>query len=349
MQSENILRGFVDTLKAGSVSSANAAGYDMLAISPEACITYNDEVSVYLPYDFGFTAFIHFPSFYSALKKIKDTEYTLIQENDTILLSTAKARIAFQNQMQNNLHSRFFVPYQQAQEGTFLPLPEDFSDILKVAGMSVSKDKINYMLTCVFIEGEDIFGADYSSAFWGKSSIPLEKMAILERHVKVICNMNPVEYMVTKSFYHFRNKDGVIVSVRKIQGDYMDYRPFFDREGDELSFDQEEMLSAIDLGALMIDDPAKTAGVQAPRVKVLVTKGNFFFSGISAKGKSKAKCPVFVNENGKQKKIQEEFSFSIQPSILKECVKKSDTLTLSKDKKILQARMPEGNFIISLV
>lgn len=331
------LESLLGALK-GGVSSKNN-GFDLLYFSDKKISTFNDEVAVSADFNSLVTALVPFNEFYDAVKKLNKTEPTAMLDRvdmNTLLLKVKRAQLAFTVVQDDTAAERYSIPTEQLDKAKWYDLPENFAEIMASAAACTSTNRTTYMLTCVYIHRHDIFGADLTSAYWAQVPENLETMAINNKHVKSILQINPDKYTCTESFYHFLNSDyNCIMSVRRVNGTYPDYKKFFEVTGSTVTYNPDEAKKALELASVLV---AKDENV---KVTAKQTKNDVFMyvQGSSTKGNSQSRFAVSI-DSGKLP------SFAAPPAVLKRCFEQADTFIVSNS--VLKCDLQDGSYVISL-
>lgn len=331
------LDALLDVLKGGASTKSNS--FDLLYFSKNRISTFNDEVAVSVDFAFDSVMLVPFSEFYNAVRKLNKTETRaemVLLDERTLLLKANRVKFAFNLVLDSATEDRFGIPNEQLDQVQWADLPDNFDEIITAAAACTSTNRQQYMLTCVYFERHDIFGADLTAAFWAEVPENLETMAITAKNIKTIAQVNPDRYACTKSFYHFKNSAyNCVLSVRKITGTYPDYKKFFDVRGVEVSYVQVEALRALDMASVMTskDTMVTVTTKQATRDKYM------HIEGVGTKGVARARFPVQIDTDVLP-------SFSAPPAVLKKCFEQASTFILSDT--VLKCQTDTGSYIISL-
>ena len=331
------LESLLGVLKGGVSSKSN--GFDLLYFADDRLCTYNDEVAVSVKYKTLITALVPFIDCYNAVKKMAKVDTTATLEMptpDTMLLKVRRAQVSLAVLHDDTAADRFGVPYEQMDKAKWQALPENFADIITAAAACTSNNRNMYMLTCVYINRHDIFGADLTAAYWAEIPENLDTMAITKNNVRYIVNVNPDKYTCTESFYHFLNSDyNCTISVRKVNGTYPDYKKFFGVDGTVINYVPAEAKNALDIAVTLTD--------KGDKIKATVKKSKrdnyMLLQGASIRGVSRTKFPIQIDSDAS-------ISFCTTPEVLKKCFEQADTFTISDT--VLECKLPDGSYVISL-
>lgn len=331
------LESLLGALKGGT--SSKNSNFDLLYFSGSRLSTFNDEVAVSVDFKSNLNILVPFHEFYDAVKKMGKTENTAVIDiigDNTLILKVKRAQLTFNLVQDDSAEDRFSIPNEQLDNAKWNPLPDNFAEIVSAASECTSNNRAMYMLTCVYINRHDIFGADLTAAYWAEVPENLDTMAITAKNIKSILQVNPDKYTCTDSFYHFLNSDyNCVISVRKVNGSYPDYKKFFDVKGSQVTYIPSEAKKALELAAVLTEknENVKVVTKQAKKDTYM------YIQGTSAKGTAQAKFPVQISSDILP-------VFSVPPPVLKRCFDQTDTFTISDS--VLKCELQDGSYIISL-
>jgi DNA polymerase III sliding clamp (beta) subunit (PCNA family) len=128
---------------------------------------------------------------------------------------------------------------------------------------------------------------------------------------KELRNYKPTEYKLTEPWIHFRNKEGVIFNVRRIQGEYKDVREFFELEGTPLRM-PSELKEAVDLAGVVTQEDS----LLERRVELSIKKQTAICKAYKEGGVRIQKSVPIPFYSG------DELSFIINPNLLSEIIER---------------------------
>ena len=162
------LDSLLGALKGGT--SSKSSSFDLLYFSGNRISTFNDEVAVSVDFKSDINALVPFYEFYDAVRKMVKTENTAVLDvtDDNMLLKVKRAQLTFNLVHDDSAEDRFSIPNEQLDQAKWYDLPDNFADIISAASACTSNNRSTYMLTCVYINRHDIFGADLIAAYWAE-------------------------------------------------------------------------------------------------------------------------------------------------------------------------------------
>jgi len=243
-------------------------------------VTYNDLVSIYHPFETGFVCSVKAESFRNVLSKIKESELNIEKRSKevekevkniagevtgtkmvtihTLFLETETTEAEFPVSLEGDL-TESLVNLEKELEGEWEALPEDFAEAAYLCMFSASRDAQTGTLTCLRVEGSDLFACDGNRAMWYKVETDMQDFLIKAGCAKELRDLEVTSYKISKSWVHFKNEKGVVVNIRKILGEYKKkIRDIFKIEEGEEFLMPVELKEAIDLCGVVYGDSAIT-------------------------------------------------------------------------------------------
>lgn len=100
-------------------------------------------------------------------------------------------------------------------------LPENFGDAIYIVSQCAGKDESQFVITCVHITSEFVEACDNYQLSRYPIGIPIKnKCLVRAASLKHICDLDMTEFAETRTWLHFRNPAGLVLSCRKAQDDY---------------------------------------------------------------------------------------------------------------------------------
>lgn len=189
--------------------------------------TYNDEIACRVPLKLGFTGAIQASKLLQFLEKANDPVF-MVRENENGELEFKGKNKVSAIQKEAEIH----LPVdkvERPEEEDWFPVHKDFATSITRLQHCVSRDESKAVLTCVHITPKYLEACD--------------NIAMLRCHIKTkvsepvlvrgtsLLNMTTlgmIEMAITPSWVHFRNKDGLVMSMRTYAEDYPDLGSILD-------------------------------------------------------------------------------------------------------------------------
>jgi len=111
-------------------------------------------------------------------------------------------------------------------------LPDEFNEAVKVVQSCASSDASQFLLTCVHIHPDYLEACDNFQLVRYPIDTGLKKSILIKRDsLKWLTGLDPTEMSATKSWMHFRNPAGLVLSCRRYVEDYQNMDDFLVVEG----------------------------------------------------------------------------------------------------------------------
>lgn len=292
-------------------------GRDNCLFTPTSVSAFNGDVAITYPVETGIQALVRANDLISLLKKMRkfSNEINLSVSESSLHVNTADSKTELAVVIDPEIEERLIAVHASVGSLKWMDLPDNFCDAATICSMAASKRESQFTLACVYFNEENALASDNDKVSWTILDKPVKPMLIKASCIKFITAINPVEYSGSKSFFHFRDKDGAVVSVRKVTGVYpVEYMDMFDFKGIVFSIPQtEKTVGAIEMLSVFVD-------YKSPSVIVNVQKGVCIISASNGRGSSKFKVGIKYNGNP--------FSFQIGPDVLSELLKHSTDITI---------------------
>jgi DNA polymerase III sliding clamp (beta) subunit (PCNA family) len=282
-------------------------------LTGEEIITFNDYISVQVPFKTDFSCAVIADEFFKVISKIKKETLDLSYNKDTnevvINAGKIKASLICSGAEVGKITESVKAP----ADAKFLSLPADFMDAIALTISAASTDMTKPILTCLSVDSEGIASSDnlrISKYVFKEAKMKKSFLLPASAAIELLSYKTMKKYFISESWVFFKDDAGIVFSAKILSGEYPDVSPFFDIKG-----------TAIDLPEKLIES-IETASILAD--------GDFTFDKkieISYKNK-KVMCKGVTSDVGWVSstitcETKEELSFQINPFFFKEMLKHS--------------------------
>jgi DNA polymerase III sliding clamp (beta) subunit (PCNA family) len=180
-------------------------------------MTFNDEVACRKQVGLQVTGAIQANNLLAILEKLDDTEL-LIREND-------KGELEFKGKRKGfgiTKDAEIFLPIDKVERPKqWVELPKEFTEAVGLVQHCVSSDESRFLLTCVHIHPNYVEACDNLQIMRVKVKTGV-KSSILVRGTSLvhITSLGMDQMSMSKSWIHFKNHAGLILSCRIYSEDY---------------------------------------------------------------------------------------------------------------------------------
>ena len=153
-------------------------------------------------------------------------------------------------------------------------------------------------------------------------------MFIKASQLSNLSSISPVLYVRTKAWIHFKNDDGCIFSIRRIDGEFpqKEMEEALDFEGRTVDL-SEDILEGADIASIFVD-------TMEPVVTIKISKGRCIVSVKSEGGGSQHRSKIAYEGA--------DIEFNLNPDFLREMLTHSTTITI--DDESSKAKLSTENF-----
>jgi len=283
-------------------------------------VTYNDEISISHPIkEINFEGAIKAEELYGLLIRLKkeDVELEIAEESLRIQCGRVKAEL--------RLEQEIILPKRKLKKKWGkIKNPEQFKSFMNLAMQTCSSDMSQPKLTCVYVTSDGgIVGADgFRVVHCQGHGSPVEDYLIPATGVREMLKINPIEVQLEKSWIHFRNEQGTILSSRRLNDSYVDQTQF----DKAMKVKKKEKITFPDTIEEMLD-----------RGKVFAKRGFDFDEVIEIEISNKKIVMRAIADDTKSSieedasiKCKSQISFMITPSLFEDILKMTRTCILDK-------------------
>jgi len=173
--------------------------------------TYNDEIACTQSCCLPITGAVQALPFVSILRKLQEDELMIESSEEELLIKGKRKRAGIR--METNI----LLPIDSIERSKkWKDLPDDFADAISIVQHCTSKDDTRFSLTCVHLHPKWAEACDdYQAARYRMKIDMSEPTLVRKESIKYIISLDMTEFNETKSWIHFRNSSGLILSCRR--------------------------------------------------------------------------------------------------------------------------------------
>lgn len=197
----------------------------------EDIMTFNDEISCRLPSSLKITGAIQATSLQTILEKMDDE---VLQFRET---SKGELQLKGKNKMIGlTKDAEVFLPVDKVEKpGEWKPLPAAFTEAVGLVQHCVSEDESKFVLTCIHLHPKYLEACDNQQLMRYTMKTGLtESVLVRGASLKQIVSMGMDAVSITPNWIHFRNGEGLVLSVRKYDETYHNIGGIIDFSGHKI-------------------------------------------------------------------------------------------------------------------
>lgn len=306
----------LEKVKPGVAKTNHIEGMSYFYFSGDNIVTYNDKISIQHPIKTEFSLFINAGNMYKIISKLTTDTVTLLKKEDKLHVTCSEAKANLATIEDKEVYTRIRKVTKSLKKDKWKTLPENFSNSIMLCSFTASKQESDGTLTCIYMNGTDCVASDNNRISHAILDSPIDEMFIKASESKDLVNMMPKEYMITKSWLHFKNEDGTIFSIRAMSGKFPNFLPFFKFDGTNVVI-PDTLIKGIDITTILAD-------AIDPVIVFKLSNGKILLSAKSDSGTIDYKAKIsYKGEN---------ITIIINPIFLKEMLAHSSSIVIGEDK-----------------
>ena len=221
----------LETVKAGLSPREFIEQSSCFVFQDGEVMTFNDEVACRKGVELKITGAIQATNLLAILEKIDDPEL-MVREND-------KGELEFKGKRKGfgiTKDAEVFLPIDKVEKPKkWRTLSKEFTEAVGLVQHCISTDESKFLLTCIHLHPEYVEACDNLQIMRCKVDTGL-RAPILVRGTSLvhITSLGMDQVCVTKSWIHFKNHDGLILSCRCYSEEYPDLGKLIEVEGNPI-------------------------------------------------------------------------------------------------------------------
>lgn len=179
--------------------------------------TYNDQISIIYPIKTNIKGILPAEETFKLLERFPDEDIEIETKENQVILKGKRTTASI------NMVSEIRLPKIDLPkiEEKWHKLPEDFCEAIFFCSFSASKNMTIPELTCLNITKNQILCCDSFRAVKRTMKSRIRKPMMLPAQAAVqLAKYDPIEYIVTDAWIHFKNEGGTVFSCRTIANEY---------------------------------------------------------------------------------------------------------------------------------
>lgn len=286
---------------------------------------FNSGVAISLAFDVGFDAAVPAVEFMNFIKKIPYDEFDLELGNNEITVNIKNINAGFRTV---DIISE--IPELGVDKvEKWIKVPVEFNEALQFCYFSIDDDISSGVIACAYVYPGGIVGTDnlrMTEYFFRRRAVSEFSFYIPKKTVKSISSFECQSVGFSEGWTHIETKNGAVISVRKVDGDYPEYSSIFDVEKiGELLLPQN--ISDVMERASVIDSEA-VKGMK--EVMISANKGEIVCRSEGVKG--------WVEEKLSCEYDGDDISFSTNPDFFTEIVKFSHNIIIGNGRILVKGQ-----------
>jgi len=282
-------------------------------------ITYNDEISCSHKSCLDIKGAIIAMPLIKILRKLPDEILeTTITKNELLIKGKSRRRISIR------LEAEIELPIESIKKPKrWKDLPDDFADAISMVKSCAGKNETEFTMTCIHLTSKYIEACDNYQAARFMTEMDLKKDVLVRKEsLKYIISLDMTEFGETKSWIHFRNSTGLVLSCRRFVEDYRSLSEVLKVKG-EPTILPKGLKEAAERAMVFSNENTENS-----RVTINLEKGRLRIKGEGASGS--------FREDKKIKYNGKPLSFTIDPVLLIDLVQRHNKCQIAKNQLMVK-------------
>ena len=278
-------------------------------------MTFNEEIACRAPTGLDKTIVGAVPSnpLLETLRKRPEDEVEIEIDGPIFIVGGKGRRTEF------NMEAEISLPIGMVETPkTWKKLHEEFCDAIATVGACASQDQTQFAYTCVHVHPKWVEASDNNQVCrWRLQTGVEESVLVRQTSIKHVPPLGMTEFTETKSWLHFRNPNGLILSCRRYIEEYRSFGEFLKTEGSPIVL-PKGLIEACER-CLVFTGELKDANL----VTVRLSPGKLSIIGVGISGRHREARKIAWEGNT--------IEFSISPVLLSEIVKKHNDCQMTAE------------------
>jgi len=223
----DVLLNQLESIKAGLSPREIIEQSSCFVFSDGKVMTYNDEIACSQNSCLKVTGAVQAEPLIAVLSKLP---------NDAVDIEMGDGELRIKAGRRNagvRMEAEVLLPIDSVEvPKKWNPLPDGFGDAVYIVAQCAGKDESQFVITCVHITATHVEACDNYQLSRFPIEVPIRRNCIVRAtSLKHICDLDMTEIAETKTWLHFRNPAGLVLSCRKAEDDYPNLDAYLEVSG----------------------------------------------------------------------------------------------------------------------
>lgn len=205
-------------------------------------MTFNDEIACSHKCDLKLDGAVQADPLLAILRKLPEDEVDIELTDGYLIIKGVRRTAEIRHEAEVLLRVD-----KVEQPDKWFDLPPEFLEGVKMVQHCAGSDQSKFELTCVHLHADYLEACDNFQATRVKMRTGLKGRALVRRDsIKHIVGLGMTQCSETKTWLHFRNKDGLVLSCRRFENEYHPIDKLLDFKGEKIKL-PKGLATAVDL------------------------------------------------------------------------------------------------------
>lgn len=321
-------------------ATANIEDMSNLYFSGKDIVAFNNKTCLHSPFESDFSFLVNGKLIDDFVSRVDTEEIVMALKENKLIMKAKGMKATLTTVLESEIVDRTNAIKKEFDALEWYALPDDFIKGAFLCMFSASKDPASGTLTCLHVDGKYLVTGDNRRVSLYTMKEELDGFmieALIASELKKLEEVNLSMYSMSDSWVHFANEEGTTLSIRRIMGEYPDFRTMMNKSIKEAKVGAkfklpEGIKEVVETASLTVEG----YGVSVSHsVAIELSKNKIKCVGISDTKGTIEKTSKIIYDGG-------DISFSISPTFLLGVLNKATTVTISENKQ--QAVFRSGGF-----
>ncbi len=294
--------------------------------SGKEVVTYNDKISILHPLETDFNLFVKADDMFKIVSLSKAKELKLKENGNKLNIRSPNMNVNLTTILDEEIIDRIGIIRKSIEDIKWIKLPGNFMECAKLCSFAASKTESETTLSCIYFNESDCMALDNDRFASAKLDGKIKEFFFKAAQLSNLASIEPTLYVLTKAWIHFKNEDGCIFSIRRINGTFESMDDVLNFEGTSVDL-STDIIEGADIAAIFTDS-------LEPVVSLKITKGKCLVSVSSEGGGSQHRSKIAYEGP--------DIEFNLNPEFLREMLQHSTSITIDDDST--KAKLSTENF-----
>lgn len=274
-------------------------------------MTYNDEIACSHSSCLSIEGAVQAIPLLAILRKLGEDTVDVTTTKEELLIEGKKRKAGIR------MEAEILLPVETIEQPKeWKVIPDDFAEAVHIIQECAGKDETQFNMTCIHIHPKWVEACDSFQAARYRIDTNISESTLIRREsLKHIITLGMTEFSETKTWIHFRNSTGLILSCRRYIEEYPDISKLFKQKG-EKAFLPKGLKEAAERASIF-----SAENIEDNQVTIELKENKLKITGRGTSG--------WYKEIKKIKYSGATLSFTISPILLMELVQKYNDCEIS--------------------
>ena len=303
----------------------------------EEIVTYNDQICISHPFKTDFKCSVNADNLFKILSGVPGDDVEIKFDGTQLEITGKKFKAGLAVSVEETIYTLFSDIRIGFRRG-WKEIPSDFMEGLFLCMFSASMDMTTRTLTGVGVLDDSMVSSDDYRLSKYKLDVGVgTDFLIPAKAIFELKGYDFKEYKVSESWIHFRTENGVVFSIRLIEGSMkeFDFEQYFEVDGAELVL-PEKLASVLETVSIMAEGDFDFE----KKIEIIVDGNKVICKGRKSQG--------WVEIEEKLEGENEAVSFFINPIFLKQILQKTNSVIIGEGRALFKSDKFEHVMLLSV-